>query len=178
MNWDYLQSVVVTLSILTVFLAAVILAGAWALARFSRRARAQKLQADLLKVGQGLLALSPDEARRLASDRLLMSPDFETVRADSPLEQSGLGPELQALLDRYAEIHYLPDNSFVARSALAPHAEAPDWVRIGRDGEQDWLLVRAGQDEIAVWDAEADEPDQRLAERYPTIHHWLISLMP
>ena len=109
-----------------------------------------------------------------------MSPDFEIEQAETPLTFTtmDLGPELFELMNKYSEIHYQPDNSFIARSALAPHPENPAWLRIGRDGEHDWLLLRAGHDEIAVWNEEAEEADQRMAEQYPSIHHWLISLMP
>lgn len=178
MNWNYLQSVIVAMAVLVFFVAAVIFAGAWVLARFSRKARAEKLQANLQKAGDSLIDIPLDTARRLALDRLAMSPDFEVVRAAAPCVAAGLGPGLRALLDSYEEIHYLPDNSFVARAAIAAHNDEPAWLRIGKDGEADWLLARVEHDEVAVWDGETQEHEQRLVERYPSIYHWLISLVP
>lgn len=177
MNWNYLHTFVLTLAGLVAFLAAVIITAAWAVARFSRRGIAQKLEKHLRKTGDNLLAIPIEEARRLAFDRLAMSPDFETVKADASFSEQRIGSELATLLERFEEIHYLPDNSFLARAAIVPHPEDSDWLRIGKDGEFDWLLVRCRSNEVAVWDA-SNEDEQGIAERYPSIYHWLISLMP
>lgn len=177
MNWNYLQSFLLTFAGLVAFLAAVIFTAAWAVARFSRQGMAKNLEKHLREIGDALLAIPIEEAKRLAFDRLAMSPDFETVKAGASFSEQRIGPELLALLERFEEIHYLPDNSFVAREAIAPHPENPDWLRIGKDGEFDWLLVRCQGNEVAVWDA-SSEDEQGIAECYPSIYHWLISLMP
>jgi hypothetical protein len=115
---------------------------------------------------------------RAQADHLLATPTyFRTIPWDRALEAPpvDLAPGLRTVFTSLRRIEALNGEPYIDVAELAPYQWASGYWQLGTDSEHAFLVVRPAEETVYVFD-ETEPPDPNRAQRFPSVHHWLLWL--
>ena len=92
-----------------------------------------------------------------------------------PIPPVELAPELRAVVVSVRRIEAPSGEPYIDARELAPYEWAPEYWRLGTDSEHAIVLVRPAQETMYIFD-ETEPVDPDRAQRFPSVHHWLLWL--
>lgn len=124
-----------------------------------------------------LQRLPVDQAQRQAAQLLAAPSTIRLQRWPGPTttDVARLTAHQQRVFGQSRRIEALQGEPYVDAAELAPYEWESSLLRIGRDSEHAYIVVRSGEETVYVVD-ETEDLDLAKAQRFPTLAHWVLWL--